>query len=80
MVQRMPASKFVKFFKAARMLTAEFRIADIEAASFPHLEKRQDRDDFLRKLTHASREFISEGLTDFSQFAASMAKRLMPNG
>ena len=75
MVNAMPKSEFIKYVKAARMLVAEKRLSLIEAASFPHY-KDKHREDIMRALTRAAKEFIFEPLADFSAVAAKFAKRL----
>lgn len=80
MVMRMPASEFIQYLKAAKMLFAEKRLGDIETASFAHFKKDEDRQRVMRHLERASREFIRESLTNFADFAADVARKLVPGG
>ncbi len=75
MVKRMPASQYVQFFKAAKMLFAEKRLTDVETASFTSY-KSDDQDKVIRNIQKAAKQFLFEPLTDFKDFAASVAKRL----
>lgn len=80
MVNAMPASEYIRFFKSARMLFAEKRLTDIETASFPHYTENKQREDVMRSLSRAAKAFLYEGVTDFAKFAATMAEKMRQNG
>ncbi len=75
MVQAMPASEFIRFSRASRMLAASNQINAIEAGSF-HSYKEKSRDEVMRGLKRASTQYLFTPLKDFKDVAANFAKRL----
>lgn len=75
MVQRLPASEYIRFAKSAKMLEANQRMSDIESSSF-HAFEQKHRDNVMRNLKRASKQFLFEPLKDFSEVAANFAQRL----
>lgn len=75
MVNNMPASEYVRYFKSARMLQAENAIVDIQSTSFPSYDEAT-RTKVMRALNKQAKQFLFEKVKDFAEVAANFAKRL----
>lgn len=75
MVQAMPGSEFIRYFRASKMLAADGQMRAIEASSF-HAFKESHREAVMRELKSLSKRWLFEPLKDFKEIAANFAKRL----
>lgn len=71
----MPFSEFVKLYKAASMLDARSRLADLQTVGFPHYSET-DRNKLVRDLRDNSNRYLEKALADFKSVVSSIAKRL----